>query len=171
VVGRRLPLPNSVELQADRAPDADIKDYDLFYFDAGDASEDSERKVQARVDEVLGDLGITVEVSNQARVHIWYESHFGHPYEQLRSACDGVDRFLVLATCVGVRPSEVYAPSGLAPLYGGVLAMNPLTPYRDLFERKASSYRTRWPWLRIEPASDTARSEATHGDLPAIEPR
>lgn len=136
-------------LRAGRAPEADIKDYDLFYFDAGDTSEAGERKVQARVDEVLGDLGVTVEASNQARVHLWYPSYFGHPYDALHSACEGIDRFLVRATCVGVRPGTVYAPQGLQPLYEGVLAMNPLTPHRALFERKVVSYCARWPGLRL----------------------
>jgi len=56
----------------------------------------------------------------------------------------------VPATCVGVRPGELHAPHGLELLYEGVLTMNPLTPHRELFERKAASYRARWPWLRIE---------------------
>jgi hypothetical protein len=137
-------------LQAGRAPDQDIKDYDLFYFDADDLSEESERGVQARVNDVLGDLNITVEVSNQARVHIWYASHFGRPYERLHRASEGIDRFLVLETRVGVRPGDVYAPSGFAQLYEGSLTPNPLTPHRELFEQKAFSYRSRWPWLRVE---------------------
>lgn len=136
-------------LQAGRAPEADIKDYDLFYFDPQDLGEAAERRVQARVDAVLGDLGVTVEACNQARVHLWYPAHFGHPYDRLACAQDGIDRFLVPATCVGVRPGEVYAPNGLADLYRGVLAMNPLTPHRALFERKASSYRARWPRLTV----------------------
>ncbi|WP_077000005.1 nucleotidyltransferase family protein [Variovorax sp. KK3] len=136
-------------LQAGRAPAADIKDYDLFYFDATDTSEAAEQAVQAYVEHVLADLGITVEASNQARVHLWYESHFGHPYgHELRSARDGIERFLVPATCVGVRPGELYAPYGLALLYDGVLGMNPLVPHRDLFERKVASYRARWPRLK-----------------------
>jgi hypothetical protein len=139
-------------LQAGRAPEADINDYDLFYFDASDTSEAGERCVQARVDEVLSGLGVTIEVSNQARVHLWYESYFGYPYEQLHSAREGIDRFLVPATCVGVRPGELYAPNGLGLLYDGVLAMNPLAPHRDLFERKAASYRARWSWLRVQPS-------------------
>lgn len=136
-------------LQSGRAPEADIKDYDLFYFDADDLSEAAERQVQARADAVLGDLGITVEVANQARVHLWYERHFGHPYAALGSVTDGIARFLVPSTCVGVRPGAVEAPYGLAGLYAGELAMNPLVPHRDLFERKAASYRARWPWLRV----------------------
>jgi len=136
-------------LQAGRAPESDIKDYDLFYFDPGDLSEGAERAVQARADAVLGDLGITLEAVNQARVHVWYESFFGHPYAPLGSSRDGIARFLVPATCVGVRPGELCAPYGLDALYRGELAMNPLVPHRDLFERKAASYRARWPALTI----------------------
>jgi hypothetical protein len=136
-------------LQDGRAPEADIKDYDLFYFDAEDMSEAGEQRVQAHVDQVVGDLGITIEASNQARVHLWYASYFGQPYDSLGSARDGIDRFLVPATCVGVRPGELYAPNGLGLLYDGVLTMNPLIPHADLFECKVASYRARWPWLRV----------------------
>jgi len=139
-------------LQARRVPHAHIKDYDLFYFDASDTSESAEQDRQAHAEAVLGDLGITVDVSNQARVHVWYESYFGHPCQELRSACEGIDRFLILATCVGIRPGEIYAPHGLTLLYDGILSMNPLTPYRDLFERKAASYCARWPWLQADGA-------------------
>jgi hypothetical protein len=135
-------------LQAKRAPVAEIKDYDLFYFDGNDLSEEGERAVQARVDGVLADLGIAVEVANQARVHRWYPSFFGHPYPALHDARDGIDRFLVLETCVGIRPDAVYAPNGFDMPYEGVLTPNPLTPHADLFARKTTSYRARWPWLR-----------------------
>jgi uncharacterized protein len=57
-------------------PESKIKDYDLFYFDPTDLSEAAENAVQRHVESVLADLGITVEVANQARVHLWYEAHF-----------------------------------------------------------------------------------------------
>lgn len=135
-------------VQAGRAPDAAIKDYDLFYFDGDDLSEEGERRVQARVDHVLADLMVPIEVTNQARVHTWYASYFGYPYPPLQSARDGIDRFLIPATCVGIRPGTIYAPNGLHMLYDGILTMNPLTPYPELFAAKAASYRARWPWLR-----------------------
>ena len=137
-------------LRSGAAPTAAIKDYDLFYFDATDLSREAEQRVQARVQAVLGDLGITVECANQARVHLWYEADFGEPYPPLHSAREGIDRFLVPATCVGVRPGEVYAPNGLALLYEGRLAMNPRVPHRALFDRKTASYRARWPWLMVQ---------------------
>ena len=134
-------------------PEANIKDYDLFYFDAAHTSEKAEHEVQARVAAALAPLGIEVEAKNQARVHEWYEAHFGFPYPRLASACEGIDRFLVPATCVGLRPSrvgwELYAPNGLDDLYAGVLSPNPLTDHRPLFRAKAQAYRARWPWLSI----------------------
>jgi len=136
-------------LQAGRAPEENIKDYDLFYFDKDDLSEQGEREVQARVDAVLADLGVKIEVSNQARVHTWYEAYFGHPYPALHSVCDGIDRFLIPATCVGIRPAAIYAPNGLDLLYQGLLTVNPLTPYLDLFRQKAASYQARWPSLSM----------------------
>lgn len=141
-------------LREGRAPEAGIKDYDLFYFDASDLSAAAERRVQQRVDALLGHLGVVLEAKNQARVHTWYEDWFGYPYAPLRSSRDGIARFLVPCTCVGLRPGaqggyEVHAPYGLAELYAGRLRPNPLVDHRPLFRDKAASYRSRWGWLDI----------------------
>lgn len=137
-------------IQAGRAPGAGIKDYDIFYFDAGDLSAAAEAQVQTHIESMLGDLGVEIEVANQARVHTWYPGHFGKPYPPLSSVEDGIKRFLVLETCVGIRPQEVYAPYGLEGLYAGTLTPNPLTPYPELFRRKVESYCSRWEWLRVQ---------------------
>lgn len=144
-------------LQTRRLPEDGIKDHDIFYFDAEDLSAEGEARVQQRVDRVFGSLGVPIEVKNQARVHIWYEEHFGFPYPKLKNAKDGIDRFLIPSTCVGVRPMndghELYAPNGLALLYTGVLAPNPLTSHLPLFREKAASYKSRWDWLQVREAS------------------
>ena len=134
-------------LRCGRAAGSGIKDYDLFYFDAGDLSDAGEQRTQAHVDAAFGDLGVTFEVANQARVHLWYPGHFGRPYPPLSSSQDGIRRFLVLETCVGVRPGAVDAPYGLDGIHAGTLSPNPLTPYPELFAAKAASYRARWPHL------------------------
>ncbi len=138
-------------LRSGRAPEAGIKDYDLFYFDPADLSAEAEAAVQARADTCFADLGITVEAKNQARVHTWYADYFGFPYPPLASSRDGLDRFLVQCTCVGLNAEgALYAPNGLADLDAGVLRPNPLCNHRPLFQAKAESYQARWPWLRIE---------------------
>ncbi len=138
------------------APTAYIKDYDLFYFDASEVSEAAEQQVQARVTALFADLPITVEAKNQARVHLWYEQWFGYPYEALQSARQGIERFLVPCTCVGLQPATraaapaLYAPYGLQELYSGILRPNPQCPHLPLFKAKAQSYQERWTWLDIQ---------------------
>src|SRR5262245_8249667 len=73
-------------VQAGLRPESGIKDYDIFYFDPSDLSETAEAEAQTLADAVLNDLGVTVEVANQARVHLWYPEHFGYPYPALASA-------------------------------------------------------------------------------------
>jgi uncharacterized protein len=131
-----------------------VKDYDVFYFDDDDLSWEAEDAVIQRVRLLSQDLDVTVEVKNQARVHLWYEQRFGSPYPQLGSTRDGIDRYLVSCTCVGidVASGELYAPNGLQDLQDGTLRMNPLNSRPDLFRQKARDYRARWPWLTIADA-------------------
>ena len=143
-------------LRAGREPTAGIKDYDLFYFDGEDLSLESEALVGERVARCYRDLPIVIEAKNQARVHTWYAEWFGFPYPTLRNTREGIDRFLVPCTSVGLQsagngePPTLYAPNGLEDLYRGILRPNPLSDHRPLFRQKAASYRERWDWLRIE---------------------
>jgi uncharacterized protein len=180
---RRLDLPDAWlvagclfqtvwNIQAGRQPGADIKDYDIFFIDVGDLSAAVETEVQSHVEALLGDLGVKVEVSNQARVHMWYPEHFGMPYAALATVKEGIDRFLVLETCVGIRPDEVYAPYGLGGLYARTLTPNPLTPYRELFDQKVLSYCRRWGGLSVRADRPTAAKmpvvhDQDYGNQPA----
>jgi uncharacterized protein len=142
------PFQTIWNLRAGNAPEAFIRDYDIFYFDADRNTADDESEAQRRVADLLGDIDARIEVVNQARVHQWYERYFGAPYAPLRSTCEGIDRFLVLETCVGISAQEVYAPHGLDGVYAGTLTANPLAPHPALFQQKVASYRERWSKLR-----------------------
>ena len=140
-------------LLSGQAPETGIKDYDIFYFDPHDLSEAAEQAVGARVQSCFGGLGIELEAKNQARVHTWYEACFGRPCPPLKSAREGVDRFLVGSTSVAVRQTGdgllVHAPYGLDDLYKGVLTPNPVVDHGPLYARKCRDYQARWPWLRM----------------------
>lgn len=128
-----------------------IKDYDIFYFDGADLSWEAEDAIIRRAAELFGDLGVTVEFKNQARVHLWYREKFGRFYPQLTSARDGMDRFLITCTCVGIEAGTgaVHAPDGFDDLWHGILRLNPLNPADGLFDAKAAQYIERWPWLTV----------------------
>ena len=96
-------------------------------------------------------LSVSLEVKNQARVHLWYEQKFGKPCPRLQSTTDGIDRYLISCTCVGIKVSSgaLYAPHGLDELWEGLLRINPMNSNQELFHQKAQSYKNRWPWLAI----------------------
>ena len=148
-------------LASGRPPDEGIADYDIFYFDGADLSwEGEDRHIRRLADR----FGPSVELRNQARVHLWYPDRFGGDYPVLSDARDGIGRFLVAGTCVGLAPDgrgsfRLHAPFGLADLEAGILRPNPLMQRPDLFRAKAESYRRRWPWLRVEEAPGTLAGE------------
>jgi hypothetical protein len=152
------PFWNAIE---GRAPQDGIKDYDLFYFDDRDLSYEAEDLEIGRARVLFADLDALVELRNQARVHLWYARKFGAGYPPLASTQEGIDRFLVACTCLGVQPTgdgsiRLHAPFGTTETEQGLLRPNPRAFGLHRFREKAESYRTRWPWLRIQdddPAS------------------
>ncbi len=147
-------------LRSGNPPTEHIRDYDVFYFDLGDLSYAAEDREIKRLSATFADLDAKIELKNQARVHIWYRRRFGHDYPALTSSMDGIHRFLVACTCVGIRctagqPAIVYASYGLDDFYAGILRPNPLNHPQSWFSEKAESYRARWPWLTIEGGSNS----------------
>src|SRR5450432_2966793 len=61
---------------AGHPPARGIKDYDVFYFDP-DTSWDAEDMAIHRVQTAFSDLGVEVELRNEARAHLWYQKKFG----------------------------------------------------------------------------------------------
>ncbi len=132
---------------AGRPPGENVKDYDVFYWDE-DTSWEAEDAVIRRAAPLFADLAVEIEFKNQKRVPIWFEAKFGAPYPPVERARDGIDRFQVSCTCVGLTPDrELYAPYGLNDLYAGRLTANPHTPNPPRAREKIASYQARWPWL------------------------
>jgi hypothetical protein len=138
-----------------RPLDYGIKDYDLGYFDASDLSYDAEdaviRRVKAAFDEPLRSM---VEVRNQARVHLWFETKFGEAYGPLSSTAEALERFASATFAVGVRLESddrlhIEAPFGLADLFALRLRPNPRRKTVG-FARTAADVRRRWPEVVVE---------------------
>ena len=131
-----------------------VQDYDIFYFDRRDLSYDAEDRVIKRGQVLFADLKVPVEIRNQARVHLWYPERFGESYPPLSSTKQGIERFLIRCTCVGMRQNgsgdyEIYAPFGLADTFAGQLRPNRTIGSTAAQQRKADSYIARWPWLQF----------------------
>lgn len=132
----------------------DIKDYDLVYYDR-DISKKTELNEQLRVKKLFIDLPIDIEVTNEARVHVWYEEYAGKKIDQYKSCEDAIDTWPTTATAIGINKVKskinVYAPYGLNDLFSLTVRANKLQITKDVYERKVEKWTKYWPVLRIIP--------------------
>jgi hypothetical protein len=121
-----------------------IPDIDVIYFDKSDLSEEKEREIEKRLQNLKSD--VKWEVINQARMH---KLHRHRPY---KNSPEALSFWVETATCVGVRLKngkvELTAPHGVSDLVN--LILRPTKDYkkdRSLFEKRIRDKK----WLEIWP--------------------
>lgn len=139
-----------------------IKDVDVFYFDDGDLSYDAEDRVIQEAARVFAGSPLPVEVRNQARVHLWYEAHFGEPCAPLRSSRDSICHFASRTHAVAIRRGEdgaleVYAPFGLDDLFSfRITPCFARAHNRTTHEAKGARAKGVWPEITVVPWDEAA---------------
>ena len=130
-----------------------ISDVDLVYFDGSDLSADAETRHAERIRALFADLGLWIDVKNEARVHLWYAEKFGNALAPYVSTEDAITTFPTTATAVGVQPRagglHVFAPYGLSDLLGGTVRPNKKQITQAIYDAKVKKWQDRWPGLRI----------------------
>jgi hypothetical protein len=135
-----------------RPPLYGIKDLDFVYFDAADLSEAAEAESARRMAALLADLPLTLDVKNQARVHLWYRRRFGYAIAPYRTIGEAIATWPTTATAVAVSYDRagdmtLWAPFGLSDLLSGIVRPNPTQITRDVYEAKIERWRALWPNL------------------------
>ena len=137
-------------------PTHGIRDYDLVYYDAINASEAAERNAEASARDLLSDIPAVVDVTNEARVHEWYAASFGKAIPPYRSVEHAIATWPATAASVGVRREAsgrltICAPFGLDDLVGLVVRPNKAMVSQDVYEEKVARWGGTWPHLTIHP--------------------
>lgn len=139
----------------DRPADDGIKDYDLFYFDDTDLSYEAEDASIRAARPIFDHVTTEVEIRNQARVHLWYQSKFGIPCPPHHSAEAAIDSFIATTCCLGIRLEQdrwrIYAPHGLADVFNLIVRPNPVLAPRVVYEAKTRRWQRQWPTLTVLP--------------------
>lgn len=135
-----------------------INDIDIIYYDE-DLSEEKEKKIEQRLQYLLGDLPLEIDVKNEARVHLWYEEKFGKRIEQYQSLEDAINSWPTTATALGIRKDDegkfrVYAPFGLNDLFTLTVRANKVMITRDVYEAKVAKWMSKWD-LHVIPWEDS----------------
>ena len=131
-----------------------LSDVDVVYFDAHDLRPESETHLRQRLETVLP--GVPWDVCNQARVHLWFEDHFGYAVPPLRSLDDAIASWPEFATSVGLYLQRdggivILAPHGLDDLFNMIVRRNPARISLDGYAQRLASkdYAARWPRVTI----------------------
>lgn len=128
-------------------------DIDVAYFNDGELRACADEALQARLEAL--DPSHKWEVTNQAGVHLWFETYFGHPVRPLRSLQDAVSTWPEFCTSVGVTllhgEMEIIAPYGLDDLFELRVKRNPARVSLETFRSRVASkdYVTRWPSAQV----------------------
>lgn len=132
------------------------RDVDVAFFQPPDAPVRDERDVEAALQRLLP--GVPWEVTDQARVHEWFEQAFGHPVPPLASLAEAVASWPEYATAVGVfldadDAVQVIAPHGLDDLFALRIRRNPARVSVETYRQRVAQkqYTRRWPAVTVEP--------------------
>lgn len=132
-----------------------IKDYDLVYFEPGDLSATGEHAVEARAAQLVADLEVRVDATNEARVHLWYPARFGRTIPPYRSTEHAISTWPTTASSLGIRYTGsrfvVCAPFGLRDLFAMVVRPNKAIVDRAVYEVKTRRWVELWPQLTVVP--------------------
>lgn len=133
-----------------------IKDIDFAFFDDKNIDYGYENSVVSRMNDLFKDIPINIDVKNQARVHLWYERHFGYSIQSYTSLETALNTWPTTATAIGVRKErngelKVYAPFGLNDLFGKIVRANKAQITREIYETKVSRWLKVWPDLIVIP--------------------
>lgn len=130
-----------------------ISDIDIVYFD----KDLSERKEAAQSDQLrkfFEESGYEIDVKNEARVHLWYETHFGYPIEAYQSTEEAISTWPTTASSIGVFLDgddnlQIFAPYGMNEMFAGIVKANKVLITEEVFRNKAKKWQNKWSDLKI----------------------
>lgn len=131
-----------------------IGDIDIVYFDE-DVSEEKEARIAGEIKTLFKASPHIIDVKNEARVHLWYESRFGFKIEPYKSTEEAISTWPTLATAIGVRYEKkqfvIFAPYGLNDIFAGIIRPNKILITEGVFQAKAKKWQEKWPETKVIP--------------------
>lgn len=129
-----------------------ISDIDVIYYDKDDLSLEAELEIEDMLNDNFSNIGFKIDITNEARTHLWYERKFGIPIPPYTSSEDAINSWIP-ATAIGVKYCNddfcIYAPFGMNDLFGQIVRPNKSLATKEHFEYKSTKWKTIWDNIRI----------------------
>lgn len=135
-----------------------IKDIDVIYYDSSNLSVEHDLDYYQKIQDYVKEKGYSyqVDVSNEARMHLWKEKKDGEKVLPYKNSEDAICRWIATVHAIGItlenKKLQVYAPYGLSDLLSRTIR-----PIRHegnskmLYEKKAKGWQNRFSHVTIVP--------------------
>lgn len=136
-------------------PSYGISDADVVFHDVGGTLEE-EKQLEMQLNQKLVDLPFSIDVTNEALVHLWYEKKFNKNIPPYASVGEAICTWPTTASAIGVSYKgsgdyDIYAPFGLEDLFEMIIRPNKKLITEDVYWKKVDKWKARWPELTILP--------------------
>lgn len=133
-----------------------IKDIDVIYFNGSDISVSKDLEYYDLIKKYCKENGydFEIDVSNEARMHLWEKEKFNIDIEAYKSSEDAIDKWIATVHAIGItidnNELKIYAPYGLSDIYSKTIRpIKHKYNTKDIYEKKVSNWKTRFDNLNI----------------------
>ena len=126
-----------------------INDYDIVYFDS-DISYEKEDRIIKDLSKLFN---VSVDIKNQARVHLWYNSKYHVKYDPYKSVEEAIGTWCSTMSCIGIRLENgelvIYSPYGLDDLFNMRVVPVKKRFVKVSYDEKVKRWKRNWDKLEI----------------------
>ena len=133
-----------------------IKDIDVIYYDNTDLSVEKDIKYYNLINDFCKNKGYKyeIDVSNEARMHLWKKEKFNIDVEPYKCSEDAIDKWVATVHAIGITKEngeiKIYAPYGLSDIYSKTIRpIKHKYNTKEIYYKKASSWNERFDNLNI----------------------
>ena len=133
-----------------------IKDIDVIYYDDNDLSVEIDIKYYDLINDYCKSKNYTyeIDVSNEARMHIWKKEKYNIDVEPYINSEDAIDKWIATVHAIGITKEnndiKVYAPYGLSDIFSRTIRpIKHKYNSKEIYDKKANSLRERFNNLNI----------------------
>lgn len=133
-----------------------IKDIDVIYFNKDDLSVERDLEYYKKIKEYSETSGYNyeIDVSNEARMHLWKKEKFHIEIEPYTSSEDAIDKWIATVHAIGItkvyNQIKIYAPYGLSDIFSRTIRpIKHKDNTKEIYDKKANSWKERFNDLNI----------------------
>lgn len=135
-----------------------IKDIDVIYYDSSNLSVEQDLNYYQKIQDYVKEKGYSyqVDVSNEARMHLWKEKKDGEKVLPYKNSEDAICRWIATVHAIGITIEnerlKVYAPYGLSDLFSRTIRpIKHVGNSKTLYNKKANGWQQRFTHVTIVP--------------------